>query len=67
MKKILLFASIGLMLVACESREEKIQNAVSQELKGVLYDFESYEPIKNTNRLSVSVSVYKSGSKRPRN
>lgn len=46
MKKILLFASIGLMLVACESREEKIQNAVSQELKGVLYDFESYEPIK---------------------
>lgn len=46
MKKILLFASIGLMLVACESREEKIQNAVSQELKGVLYDFESYEPVK---------------------
>ena len=46
MKKFLLFVSIGLMLVACESREEKIQNAVSQELKGVLYDFESYQPVK---------------------
>lgn len=46
MKKILLFISIMLTLVACESREDKIQKAVSQELKGVLYDFESYEPVK---------------------
>lgn len=33
-------------MASCENRDEKIQNAVSQELKGVLYDFESYEPIK---------------------
>lgn len=46
MKKILLFISIMMTLVACESREDKIQKAVSQELKGILYDFESYEPVK---------------------
>lgn len=42
---ILIFISI-ILLASCENRDDKIQNAVSQELKGVLYDFESYEPIK---------------------
>lgn len=41
----LLFISI-ILLASCENRDKKIQNAVSQELKGILYDFESYEPIK---------------------
>ena len=46
MKKILLIFISVILLASCENRDEKIQNAVSQELKGVLYDFESYEPIK---------------------
>lgn len=37
---------MAFLLISCESREDKIQKAVSQELKGVLYDFESYEPVK---------------------
>lgn len=46
MNKLFLIIIIALFLSSCESREERIQKAVSQELKGVLYDFESYEPIK---------------------
>ena len=46
MKKFcLIFISI-ILLSSCENRDKKIQNAVSQELRGVLCDFESYEPIK---------------------
>lgn len=37
---------VAILLVSCKNREEKIQDLVSQELKGMLYDFDSYEPIK---------------------
>lgn len=46
MNRIFLVLVAVLIFVSCESREEKIQKAISQELKGVLYDFDSYEPVK---------------------
>ena len=46
MNKIPIILFTIILLASCESREDKIQKTVSQELKGVLYDYESYEPIK---------------------
>ncbi len=46
MNKIVLILSVLLILASCESQADKVQKAVAQELKGVLYDYESYEPIK---------------------
>ena len=46
MNKVFLILIATLILMSCESREKKIQMAISQELKGVLYSFDSYEPIK---------------------
>ena len=46
MNKLFLIVGMLFLLISCESREDKIQKAVSQELKGVVYDFERYEPVK---------------------
>ena len=46
MIRILFVLLTAMILISCENREEKIQTAIASELKGVLYDFDSYEPIK---------------------
>lgn len=48
MSRILFILLTATLLISCESREDKIQKAIATELKGVLYDFDSYEPIKTT-------------------
>ena len=35
-------------LTGCKGRDERIQDGISAELKGVLYNFSSYEPVKTT-------------------
>ncbi len=46
MQKLIFLPVLLLLLVSCESRENKAQKLVAQELKAVLYDFDSYEPVK---------------------
>lgn len=46
MQKLIFLPVLLLLLVSCESREDKAQKLVAQELKAVLYDFDSYEPVK---------------------
>lgn len=49
-KKIAIFlvaAALALTsLTGCKGRDERIQDGISAELKGVLYNFSSYEPVK---------------------
>lgn len=45
MKKILSFLLASLLLFGCQSREEKAQELIKQDMFKTLYDFASYEPI----------------------
>ena len=57
MKKILFLMAITIMLVGCQSREEKAAELIKQEMFKTLYDFESYEPIE-TKIDSAFTSIY---------
>ena len=57
MRKILFLMAITIMLVVCQSREEKAAELIKQEMFKTLYDFESYEPIE-TKIDSAFTSIY---------
>ena len=59
MKKVsLVFFVIVLLLSACQSKEEKANEMIKEELYKTLYDFSSYEPIETTID-SAFTSIYK--------
>lgn len=57
MKKILSFLLVSLLLFGCQSREEKAQELIKQDMFKTLYDFASYEPIE-TKIDSAFTSIY---------
>lgn len=57
MKKILSFLLASLLLFGCQSREEKAQELIKQDMFKTLYDFASYEPIE-TKIDSAFTSIY---------
>lgn len=57
MKNVLSSFLISLLLFSCQSREEKAEELIKQDMFKTLYDFESYEPIE-TRIDSAFTSIY---------
>lgn len=57
MKKYYLFFLVPLLILGCQSREEKAQELIKQDMFKTLYDFASYEPIE-TKIDSAFSSIY---------
>ena len=46
--KLIMFAMFATYLVSCQSKEEKAEEFIKNELSKTLYDFDSYQPIETT-------------------
>lgn len=57
MKQTFLLLFFPILMVACQSKEEKAAELIKNELSKTLYDFESYSPIETTVT-EAKLSVY---------
>ena len=48
MKKIILLFAVSIFFTACKSKEEKAEILAKQAMKGVIANYETYEPIETT-------------------